>query len=173
MLCKLSKNITNQYKGFKFSSKARDNYKRDPNATQSNINQTAYIELTLNPSGNFISNNKNWSTDLIQKFDTYKGNHFGPNKIKLGFFQPFKMFHIHLDLPKQVFYGSHWHAQVAEFIRDGLDRMKSNAFNHTDILAVRQCGGRLRNRVSVYINGHMPNNLPKYFQNFLFGMINF
>ena len=42
--------------------------------------------------------------------------------------------------------------------------MKSTAFNYTDILAIRQWGGRFRNRVSVYINGNMPKNLPKYFQ---------
>ena len=69
-----------------------------------------------------------------------------------------------MDLPKQIFFGQHWNAQVAEFIRYGLLQMKTTAFKHTDILAIRQWGGRYRNRISVYINGDMPNNLPKYFQ---------
>ena len=102
-------------KGFQFEPNAKNNYKRDPNTNQGNINNTAYIEFTLNPSGNFISNNKNWTTDLMDRFERYKGKHFGPNKIKLEFFQSFQMFHIYLDLPKQIFYGPHWHAQVAHW----------------------------------------------------------
>ena len=139
-------------------------FKRDPNASQKNLKQTAFIEFTLNPSGDFIANNKNWAIELMRQFNQYTGNHFDPNKIKLGFFQSFKMFHIYMDLPKQVFYGQHWNAQVAEFIEDGLNRMKSTAFSHTDILALRQWGGRYRNRVSIYINGDLPNDLPKFFQ---------
>ena len=122
--------IDNSAIGFQFGPQAKDRFKRDPNAKQGNLNQTAYIEITLNPSGKFISNNKNWTIELMQKFNKYRGRHFGPNKIKLGFLQSFKMFHIYMDLPKQVFYGPHWNAQVAEFIQDGLERMNSQAFSH-------------------------------------------
>ena len=75
---------------FQFGSNAKERFKRDPNARQDNLKQTAFIELTLNPSGDFINNNKNWAIELMKDFKKYKGTHFGPNKIKLGFFNRLK-----------------------------------------------------------------------------------
>ena len=65
---------------FQFGHQAQNRYIRDPKAKQGNLNQTAYIEITLNPSGKFISSNKNWSIELIKNFNQYIGQHFGPNK---------------------------------------------------------------------------------------------
>ena len=79
---------------FQFGANAKCKFKRNPNGKENNLKQTAFIEFVLNPSGDFINNNNNWATELMQNFDKYKGTHFGPNKIKLGFFQSFKMFHI-------------------------------------------------------------------------------
>ena len=139
-----------------------DQYMRKENSKRSKLDDYPYIEFILNKECDFIKNNDNWAQMLMFKFHNYKGVHFGKN-MEMGFFEPYNSYEINISVPHQILRGYDWNVKVADFIHDAMLTVDNNfdKIDYKKLLAVRKWGKKYPNRVSCYIEGSQPPNLPK------------